>query len=466
MKITYIGHASVLAVTRSISILSDPWWRGPCFGAQWWNRPEPDLSALEDPPDYIYISHGHDDHYHPGTLKTLPTSAKVLVSSKLDLSDSIRELGFDVIEVTPDEPLEIGDGINVWIWPTHGGDTLFVLDDGDEVLINLNDALHSATRAVQDQHIALLKQRFPSPDYLFSGYGIASHFPNCYFIPGKNDARTAARRQQYFNGQWAYLMHGLKPRFGFPFAASVVFFEDDLIGLNEAVHNSERPHERYAALYPDDPLELIDIAPGFVIEKGQIRSDNQFQPINMARLRERDADAYARANRYSAPDDAEIERIRSLLQANIDVARHYLLERSGDYRFGILFRGSDRGILIQRRADAFTVKSTDRAEIARSDCDVTFETRSIYLRRSLTEDYADEVLFVGSGGVFRYRDRATANRNVHQELTVMMRKQDGCPKSRFGDNSPLMFRLKNLVKGLLGQQPEDLYDLDRWIVYD
>lgn len=101
MKITFIGHASILADANGLTILSDPWWRGPCFGAQWWPYPLPRVDAIENRRlDYVYISHGHHDHLHPGTLATLDKRAKVLMSARLDLAAGIRALGFEVIKRT------------------------------------------------------------------------------------------------------------------------------------------------------------------------------------------------------------------------------------------------------------------------------------------------------------------------------------------------------------------------------
>jgi RNA polymerase sigma factor (TIGR02999 family) len=41
LRIKFIGHASLLIEAGGVTILSDPWWSGPCFGAQWWNHPPP-----------------------------------------------------------------------------------------------------------------------------------------------------------------------------------------------------------------------------------------------------------------------------------------------------------------------------------------------------------------------------------------------------------------------------------------
>ncbi len=73
MRTTLVGHASLLVEAGAVRILSDPWWKGPCFGAQWWPYPAPFLEAVNARPiDYIYVSHGHHDHFHPPTLRTFP----------------------------------------------------------------------------------------------------------------------------------------------------------------------------------------------------------------------------------------------------------------------------------------------------------------------------------------------------------------------------------------------------------
>jgi len=264
MKITYIGHASILVEAGGITILSDPWWRGPCFGAQWWTYPLPYVSAVEARRiDYVYISHGHHDHLHPGTLSTLGKHTKVLVSAETELASSIKELGFEVIEINDCQPVLLGSSaVSCCIMQTHGGDTLMTLSDGTEVCVNLNDALHSAPDAVKRAFIERLKAIHSKIDYVFCGYGVASHFPNCYIIPGKNREATAARRQQYFNRQWARIIAELQPVYGFPFAADVVFLEDDLFWVNEVTHNAERPTAAFRALYPDSPVITKDIAPG------------------------------------------------------------------------------------------------------------------------------------------------------------------------------------------------------------
>jgi UDP-MurNAc hydroxylase len=63
MRLTFLGHAGVLIETRHGSILCDPWFH-PAFFASWFPFPDNsgiDVDALREP-DYLYVSHSHDDH--------------------------------------------------------------------------------------------------------------------------------------------------------------------------------------------------------------------------------------------------------------------------------------------------------------------------------------------------------------------------------------------------------------------
>src|SRR5216683_208449 len=132
MRITFVGHASILIEAAGVRILSDPWWKGPCFGAQWWTYPLPCVDAAErEPIDYIYISHGHHDHLHPPTLK-LFLGAKVLIAGGSELSGAIRDLGFEVIEVGSIQETDLGNGVRCRIIETHAADTLLAVSDGKE----------------------------------------------------------------------------------------------------------------------------------------------------------------------------------------------------------------------------------------------------------------------------------------------------------------------------------------------
>ena len=467
MQITFIGHASILVEAQGVTILSDPWWRGPCFGAQWWNYPEPRVDALEGKRiDYIYISHGHHDHFHPGTLPSLKRDAKVIVSRTTGLAPFVRELGFEVIELEDDSVFKVqGTDVVFRIMQTYGDDTLMAIGDGREVCLNLNDALHSAPAAVQARFVNHLKQLFPTIDYVFCGYGTASHFPNCYVVPGMDRPATAARRQNYFNRQWAKLIADLKPRFGFPFAADVVFLEQDLFWANEPIHNTERPTEAFRLLYPHSTVTTVDIAPGFVIRDAEVTNQVVRTPLSASTLSTTHAAEIERANRYGRADEAGVHEAAALIGKSLALCRDYLRSYSGDYRFLIRFRNSSFGVRIEKKAQDIAADVVRTESAGTEHYDVIYTTRLAYLKWSLTRPHGEEILFVGSGGVFEYRDRSRANENVHRELMLILRTRDVPPRPRYGASSKLSHDVKQGVKKLLGLRDTDLYDLGAWAVF-
>lgn len=468
MKITLIGHAAILIDIDGMTILSDPWWRGPCFGAQWWNYPLPHLASIEGRHiDYIYISHGHHDHFHPGTLATLPKTAKVLVSADIGLAASVRELGFEVIEIGSNEAVTLaGSRVTCRIMRTHVDDTLLGITDGNEVCLNLNDALHSAPRSVQAEFIQRLTVLYPRIDYVFCGYGTASHFPNCYVIPGKNRAATAAHRQRYFNAEWSRIIAQLRPAYGFPFAADVAFFENDLLWVNESTHNSTRPTATFGQLYPQSKVATIDIAPGFVIADGKIQNDVRRQPVSEMLLRQTCADQIERANRFGAVDQASVDDVLALLEKNLAISAQYLGGYHANYRFLIQFHNSKLGIQIEKKGKAVSLASVRIDDIALKAFDLMYTTRLPYLKWALTRPFGDEIMLVGSGGVFEYTDRANVRHNLHRELILLLKKQTSNPQPRYGSDSKLMFEAKQRIKRFIGRETEDLYDLNTWTVFD
>src|SRR5215471_3276265 len=143
MRITFIGHASLLIEANGLSIVSDPWWNGPCFGAQWWPYPLPYVEAVRDRRvDYVYVSHGHHDHFHPPTLK-LFRGSKILVAAGSELAQGIRRLGFEVIECEAEAEAELGSGVRCRIMETYADDTLMAVSANGETCLNLNDSLHA-----------------------------------------------------------------------------------------------------------------------------------------------------------------------------------------------------------------------------------------------------------------------------------------------------------------------------------
>ena len=157
--------------------------------------------------------------------------------------------------------------------------------------------------------------------------------------------------------------------------------------------------------------------------------------------------------------------MKEVLERNIAVCRSFLLEYSGGYRFLLLFRDRTWALQIVKQGPQIRVGLVDADTVQRADYDVILASNFAYLRRSLTCDYGDEILFVGSGCLIEYTDRQRINENLHDELTMLIAKRTRPPKSRFGDQPKWLFHLKSMVKGALGRREVGLYDLQAWTLF-
>lgn len=466
MKITFIGHASILIETRGLRILSDPWWKGPCFGAQWWIYPLPYLEPTKQKIDYIYISHGHHDHLHPATLRTLNKDAKVLVSKNIDIADSICELGFETILIDDNEEYALSPNVKCRLIETHNQDTLFAVSDDSSVCINLNDALHAAPSEIQKHFFAILKSFYPKIDYLFCGYGVASHFPNCYHIPHKDSIATAINRQAYFNRCWVDIVDKLSPRFAFPFAADVAFLEYDLQWAVEPTHNAERPTDIFKQLYPNSITKVFDIAPGFEIRNTEITSPIFRKPTTLTQLRVDHADNIQRANEYGACSEAMFNEVLQLIRDNAAKCDSYIQEFSNNYRFLLRFRNYNQSIVISKKGKHIDIGSVITSADDIKDYDVVYITRLQYIRWSLSSKYGHEILFVGSGGIFEYFSKQKAEKNIHRELMIFLVPHLTPPQSRFGDQPEWLYHIKQSIRNLTKNNKPDLYDLGTWTIWE
>jgi len=459
MKLTHIGHASILVEANGLRILSDPWWRGPCFGSQWWIYPLPYLEPVDRGTlDYIYISHGHEDHFHPPTLRTLNRSAKLLVSRGASFIPEALALGFQLIEIGPDEAKDLGNGVVCRIVPTHGGDTFMTLTDGEETMVNLNDAIHPLPAYARRKFIKAIMRAHPNIDYLFCGHGVASHFPNCYVIQGKDREATAQKRQAYFNSAWADIASALQPRFAFPFAADVVLLEYDLQWGNEPVHNTTRPTEVFSKQHPKSRTTALDITSGFAVENGNVTQMNLRTPLRMEDVRDAYSDKIAQANRYGGVRTENVDEVFRLLESNIERRLAYLRSFPIDYCILIQFRGGDAGLRIAKVGQRVDVEKVTPASGVAGECDLVFTTKLSYLQRSLTTRYGNDLLFVGSGGVFQYNSLDAFNRGLNDELMILV-------SPFYSSGSRLKRRMKGILKRLVNRDELDLYNVKRWTVF-
>ena len=96
---------------------------------------------------------------------------------------------------------------------------------------------------------------------------------------------------------------------------------------------------------------------------------------------------------------------------------------------------------------------------------MSYTTRWAYLRWALHRPHGDELLFVGSGGIFEYATRESASRAIHRELIALIRNRPMVRRLTTAGGRGGLHKAKQVTKRLLGRSDRDLYDLMKWTVF-
>lgn len=239
MQVTSIGHAGFRIDTRAGSILCDPWLNPAYFGA-WFPFPDNsqlDWAALGDV-DYLYISHLHADHFDPSALREHVNKDAVVLLPDFPVADLRRELtglGFHrFIETTNSVKHRVsgpnGD-LDVMIValraPADGpiGDSGLVVDDGQTVAFNMNDA-----RPVD---LDIVHADFGHVDVHMLQYSGAIWYPMVYDMGVRaKEAFGIQKRQRQMDRARQYVAQ-VGATWVIPSAGPPCFLDSTLRGLND-----------------------------------------------------------------------------------------------------------------------------------------------------------------------------------------------------------------------------------------
>jgi hypothetical protein len=413
MRIDFLGHASLLIRSGDLTLLCDPWWDGPAYARQWypWPLPVPDrydLSAV----DAIYISHGHEDHLHEATLRSLTRRPTVVIARSFDVGnrDGLRSLGFGhVEEVASGRSLVLERGrsrMKLTLF-TYLGDSMLAVEADGQVLLNLNDALHCVRRDTAAAYCRILRERFPRVDYLFCGFGGASYFPNCFRLPGKDDVAVARRREEFFVRNLGLIAQHLGARMVFPFAAHFILPDERNFWISRVRLGMPRPRELLTGAFQYPEQQVWDLEPGDYVENGRV----EHTPAAPVTADEARAAVLARW-----PDDPErpIERARfsALVERLGDNARGW---RGGTLDARISLRDFPSGaIQVRARAAGAEVIAVDPDEP--HDAPLTVETRLEILEGAARHDYGRDLICIGYGAIFNFRSPEAVRERLHERL--------------------------------------------------
>lgn len=264
VDLVFNAHASVSLQIGDFSLITDPWFEGPCFATGWWHLYPPTPNAIERlmQSDVVYISHIHPDHLHLPTLRKYVPRSKLFLIPRFEsgsVERVLRENGFDNI-LAADFMEEIrfrsANGLECKALILKAGDNR---DDSSLIITTGNTAILFGVDTNMPNRWVL-----PEVDVLFASFaGGASGYPSR--IDNLKDTEKLAiaerNRGNMLGLHLSRLIRETRPKLWVPYAGyfTVTGRDQDVDQVN-LKNNRKRALEFVARRFPGitgiDPIEV------------------------------------------------------------------------------------------------------------------------------------------------------------------------------------------------------------------
>lgn len=406
MRIEYISHASVLIHAGGLKLLTDPWWVGPCYADQWNVFPRPVNASIADTADVILISHGHQDHLHEPTLRSLAGDQPIYYPYLWyeGTVEYIAAMGFKrVTEASSWRTYDLDTGVSL-TYVVNGQDAILVVEADGQVLVNVNDALHASDPETIDLYCGLIARRWPNIDVLLCGFGGASYYPNVFHAPGKDDAEVARLREEFFAHNFCRICAALNPTVAVPFAADFVLLHESQAWINAG----RFPRDQMAPLFdmffrkPGSRSAIVPMYSGDVLHDKVLVSASPYRARGLGQhelsrlIREQYPESKS-AFSHEAVSEAQAAALVQTLHAHIGAeSRYYAAELIQGLCFCVEVLDAPRPNLYEIRVARREVSVT---RVSAPSAESIAHIRLCYgpLLHTLAEDWGADDLLIGYG---------------------------------------------------------------------
>lgn len=234
MRVTYFGQACTLIEVAGKKILTDPWLTEGAYFGIWFHThmlaeagvtPETFPKAV----DYLFLSHEHQDHVDPLTLRHFSPHIPVLICKFITpkFRHYLEGLGLQNIwEIPSGQQVELGDGVVVTILATaeYTNDAALVVEGDGCRLLNETDC--KLSYADLDR---LGRQGIDIGFYMFSG---ANWYPMLYDYPEDLQRELIRNRRRSLLRSLVQRVKVTRPRIVVPAAGPCTILDPDLLWLN------------------------------------------------------------------------------------------------------------------------------------------------------------------------------------------------------------------------------------------
>jgi len=236
MRVTYYGQACLLIEAAGKKILTDPWLtEGAYFGTWFHTHLLADagvtIENVTKDIDYVFLSHEHQDHVDPETLRHLKRDTPVLICKFLTskFRRYLESLGLtNIIEVPSGERRVLSEDLEITILATaeYTNDAALLVESENCRVLNETDCKlgYKDLQKIGEKGIDV-------GFFMFSG---ANWYPMMYDYPETMQRDLVKRRRSALLRSFVQRIKVTRPKFAVPAAGPCTVLDRDRLWLNNA----------------------------------------------------------------------------------------------------------------------------------------------------------------------------------------------------------------------------------------
>jgi hypothetical protein len=288
IEFKWITHAAVLIRTPLASLITDPWFGFP-FHHDTFHCYPPFSENIEDlvkSIDAIHISHIHQDHLCKKSLHYFNRNIPIFITQYKNkkMLETLKSMGFSTIHEIPTQLSGFFTFQDLKIYTLeaenneHSFDSALIVSHESKNFLFKNDC------SLNQNSIRLLKEKFAKFQGLFVGYTSINPFPTCFDftyiqknIPHKEINKIIAAKFHKNLDQLHNLIHELHPKWVFPYANNLRFFNENNFIHNRIAENFKIPH----SIAPDSNILAHEHPPLSINSNGQLTFKSSSAPPSL-----------------------------------------------------------------------------------------------------------------------------------------------------------------------------------------